>query len=321
MAEQDADRDRDPSEPDPAAASAAEVVRTQLFLVSASQLRDPGLRQQPVGGYRRTDVDSLLKRAARTIEDLGGKVKAAQGKIAELTFAQAEVEARPRPTAEPSRSPEEIVGEVLVTAQRAADAVREAAQLVAEQMDSEAQQIRAEAERRREEADQLHREAQATAEDALEQAIALRIEALAEGERLIGNAVAEAERLIKDAVAEAERLTSDAVAEAAQVRADLEAEADRSDAAIADLRGKWAGFVSDALTRLEGIEFELGSAATEDLGATSKRERPAPAEEPQDDAKDDPRQDDTPEGDTPQEDVVSELSTRLPSGAGDANRA
>jgi len=261
--------DREPEAPgafDHTPRTAAYSVQAQLAFVSASQLRHPLLERRRAGGYRRSDVDRLLERAARTLEDLAGKVKEAQAEAADLRLdlaatrvRLAHIEAsRTEPSAdEPSSSPEEMVGEAPVTPHRTAAALTDAARIDAERLISEAQErarrILAEADRGREAADRLQAERQAAAERALEQAVAQRDEALAERGRLI----------------------NDAVAEAAQVRVELEAEADRLVAAIADLRSGWAEFLGGALSRLERIDFETRSVVADDLrgGVRGRRAR------------------------------------------------
>ena len=159
-------------------------------------------------------------------------------------------------------APEQAVGEWFVTAHRVIEGVKEEAQ-------REAERIIAEARHEAEQAEHLRREAQAAVEDARDQATAL----------------------LEAARAERERLIADSVGSAAQVRADLEAERARLDAAINDLRGVWAGRISDALARLEGMKLEIGSAPKENARVASINEENSP--------------------ESLQSDVVTELRARL----------
>ena len=90
--------------------------------------------------------------------------------------------------------------------------------------------ILADAERERDEAGRLRREAEATVEGARRQSTTL----------------------IEMARAEREQLLADALGDLKLQRAEVEAERARLDKAAKDLRRGWAGFMTEALARLDG---------------------------------------------------------------------
>jgi F0F1-type ATP synthase membrane subunit b/b' len=143
------------------------------------------------------------------------------------------------------RTAEEVVGEVLVTAHRAAESMIEKAQRAAAWIEAGARRdalpITANAQSVLEEAQRLHVEAQTALEDARRQADELLQVAREERERLVGDWTSEAERR-KDC---------------------LEADNMRLEAAIKGLRAEWVGRAAEALARLE----EIGTEAVPDADA------------------------------------------------------
>ncbi len=177
------------------------------------------------------------------------------------------------------RSPEELVGEALMAAHRAAEAVlegarHEAAQVVAEAR-REAAPILGDAYRVLDETSALHREAQLAVERARLQAEALLEAAQAEHVRLIASSVSAAE----------------------QRRAELDSENTRLSKAINDLRAEWVKRANDALARLDKITLAARpSAETKALSGTPPHAEGAAAAEGLD------------------ADVALDLQSRLPDG-------
>jgi cell division septum initiation protein DivIVA len=202
-------------------------------LTTAEHLRHLSIPHQ-MGGYSRDAVDELLDRAAQTIEKLLGEVHAQKDEIAQLSSSRAEFEEKLELAGR--RSPEEIVGDVLMTAHRAADGVLEKAQQDAAWAAAEARRetlpVLADAQRILENAERLHRDAQATVAEA----------------RLHADALLEAAR------GEQEQL----LAGVASRRAELEVDNMRLAAAIKGLRLEWAARAAEALARLDGIGLEAG---------------------------------------------------------------
>ena len=186
------------------------------FDVTPRELRSINLPLQPFGGYSRAETDRLLERAAGTLEETTSSLEA---QISELRTTLDE--ARQRLKAEAAREPasvEQAVGEVLVTAHRAADVLRtEASQEIEDllsQARSQAEEIVGEAQRKAEEIDA----AKVRAADALAQT-------------------------------EAEART---MREDAELRvAELHAEARRVRLVIDEFRKQWWDLISDALRQLE----------------------------------------------------------------------
>jgi cell division septum initiation protein DivIVA len=183
--------------------------------VTPAELRAPNLSLQPLG-YSRAETHRLLERAAGALED---ETSSLQTQISDLKAALDE--AHQRLAEEAAREPvsvEEAVGEVLVTAHRAAELVRNEAQ---QEVDAvlvdarvQARKIVEEAERQAEELDA----AKARAEDALAQT-----------------------------EAEARAAREDAERDVAQ----LHAEARRVRLVIDEFRNQWWELISDALKQLE----------------------------------------------------------------------
>ena len=223
---------------DPADSGAHERAAYPRLPTTPEQLRRLILPEQRLGGYSREAVDQVLGRAAQTVELLLGEINASLEEVARLESSQAGLEEE-RKLAQP-RSPEEIVGEVLVSAHRAADSLIEQAQRDAARAAADARRetlpVLAQAQRTLEEAGRIHRDAQATIAEAQLQADALLESARAERERLIATAVADAERR----------------------RSELEVDNMRLETAIKGLRSEWAGRAATALARLEGIALEPG---------------------------------------------------------------
>jgi hypothetical protein len=184
----------------------------------------------PAGGVAGSEFDYSVSRAEKTVGQLLDEIRASQGDA---------VTTRPSPAAEAQqRSPEEVVGEVLITAHRAAESMIEKARREAEAVLAQARNgtlpIFADARRALEEAGRLHDDARAIVERA-------RTEARAE---------------LSAARAERERLIGDSVGEATQRRAELEVENLRLETAIKSLRSEWVGRAAAALARLDGIGLE-----------------------------------------------------------------
>jgi len=195
--------------------------------ITPAELRAPNLSLQAFG-YSRAETTMLLDRAAKALEE---NASSTQTRISDLETALGE--AQQRLAEDASREPvsvEEAVGEVLVTAHRAAELVRHEAErevdaLLAGARD-QARKIVEEADRKAEEA----AEARARAEDALAKSEA---EARATREH--------AEREI----------------------AELHGEASRVRLVIDEFRNQWWELISDALRKLE-LQVPSGDAQVEE---------------------------------------------------------
>jgi cell division septum initiation protein DivIVA len=186
------------------------------FDVTPTELRAADLPLQPFGGYSRPDTNQLLDRAAGTLEE---KTSSLQKQISELRMALDE--ARQRLADEASREPasvEHAVGEVLVTAHRAAEVLRNEANEEVDRwlMDARehARKIVAEAERRLEEID----------------AAKIRAEV---------------------ALAQTQAETQSVREDAERAVAELHAEARRVYLVIDEFRNQWWNLISEALKQLE----------------------------------------------------------------------
>jgi cell division septum initiation protein DivIVA len=270
--------------------TALEDDRKRMLLEKAHRFLEVPARRSLAGGYRRADVDQLLARAARTIDDYARKVGDLQGRLDVLASMHAELEERFRQTR--ARSPQEAAGEMLTVAQRAIEKVKEDARHEAEQVVADARDeaeriveeargraelVLTEAEHRREESERLRHEAQAT----------------------IAGARHEAQTLHAVVQTEKDRLLAEAADEVGNARAGLEAEKATLEQAIADLRREWESFIRDALTRLELIEPETDIAVQASETASPAREQSPDQQEA--------------EAEPAREDVASELHARLPS--------
>jgi cell division septum initiation protein DivIVA len=186
------------------------------FDVTPAELRAANLPLQRLGGYSRAETDQLLERAAGSFEE---KSSSLEKEVTELRMALDE--ARRRLADQAAREPasvEQAVGEVLVTAHRAAevlrnDATKEADNLLVDARE-QARTIVAEAERQVEEIDA----AKVRAEVALAQT-----QAETRGVR------EDAERAVDE----------------------LHAEARRVRLVIDQFRNQWWNLISEALTQLE----------------------------------------------------------------------
>lgn len=176
--------------------------------------------------------------SAERIREIAGMQVELSRRLAEQEHREARAE-----HVEP-RSPEELVGEALLTAHRAAEVVlenarQEAAQIAAE-AGRDATPVLAEAHRTLEEARALYREAQQTLE----------------------RANVQVEALLADAREERRRLMDDSLRAVEERRAELDRENARLGEAINDLRTEWVSRAAEALARLDEIALVAGS--TED---------------------------------------------------------
>ncbi len=249
------DGETGPANPKPADRQPVESKEQEASsLVSGRQLRTIVLPRSPFGGYRCGYVDRLLEGAAKTLDERTVTIEHLKGQLEESRTREATF-----------AIPEELVGRMLTAAQGVVDGVKEEAR-------QEAERIVAEGRVEAEQATLVRNEAYAAAEAERAQASAILAAARAERERLIvdwereARAAIEAERseaaaLLAAARAERERLLSDSLVEIAQARDELEAERARLATEINELRGAWAGRLSDALARLDGVDLQVGSAA------------------------------------------------------------
>lgn len=184
--------------------------------VTPAELRAAKLPLQPFGGYSRAETDQLLERAAGSLEE---KTSSLEKQITELRVALDE--ARRQLADQAAREPasvEQAVGEVLVTAHRAAEVLRNEANEEADNLlvdaREEARTIVAEAERQVEEID------------------AAKVRA----EVVLAQTQAETRSVREDA----ERAVSELHAEARHVRL-----------VIDEFRNQWWNLISEALKQLE----------------------------------------------------------------------
>jgi cell division septum initiation protein DivIVA len=195
--------------------------------VTPAELRAPSLSLQALG-YSRAETHRLLERAAGALED---ETASLQTQISELNKALDE--AHQRLAAEASREPvsmEEAVGEVLVTAHRAAELVRKEAD---QEMD------------------------------------ALLVEARAQALKIVEEAERQAEELdaakarAADALAKTEAEARVAREDAEREVAELHAEARRVRLVIDEFRNQWWELISDALKQLE-LRVPSGDASVDE---------------------------------------------------------
>jgi hypothetical protein len=201
---------------------------------SGEQLRQLSLPQRRLGGYARDAVDDTISKAAQTIERLQAEVRAAQEEVGRLQAAQAKLEEELKVAM--SRSAQEVVGDVLVTAHRAAESVIEEArrQAAHEQEASrrETLAILAKARTLLDEATSTHRNA----------------------ESAVADAHARAQAVIAAAEVEANARVARATEAAAVRQAQLEIENARLETAIKGLRNEWVGRAAEALARLDRVD-------------------------------------------------------------------
>ena len=160
-------------------------VRKQVVLITGNQLRATALRRRWFGGYRRAEVDSLIQRAANTIDYLGDTADKLRE---ELEKGEQSHEA-----------PEAIVTSMLASAARVVQGIKDEAQ-------AEADRILAEARVEEERAAQLRRDAEAEQDRALAEAAALVDTAREERERLVAESATDVARARAELEAERERI-------------------------------------------------------------------------------------------------------------------
>jgi vacuolar-type H+-ATPase subunit H len=195
--------------------------------VTPAELRAPSLSLQPLG-YSRAETHRLLERAAGALEE---ETSSLQMQISDLNTALDEAHQRLAAEVPPERvSMEEAVGEVLVTAHRAAELVRK-------------------------EADQ---EMDALLVDARAQALKIVEEAERRAEELDAAKV-RAEEARAKTEAEARVVREDAEREVAE----LHAEARRVRLVIDEFRNQWWELISEALKQLE-LRVPSGDASVEE---------------------------------------------------------
>jgi cell division septum initiation protein DivIVA len=221
---------------------------------TSEELRTLHLPQQRFGGYAREAVDETIGMAARAIDRLAAELRTRQDEIARLQLARGELESELEVTTLPS--PAEVVGDILVTAHRAAEAViEEAHRALAGEREAarqESSKVLARARRLLEEAAAAHRHAQI----------------------VVADAHARAQALTENAQVEARNLVAGATESAARRRSQLEMESARLETAIMGLRNEWVGRAAEALVRLDGLELE----PTPELGHVSETAAELPAD-------------------------------------------
>jgi cell division septum initiation protein DivIVA len=188
---------------------------TTTAAVTPAELRAPSLSLQALG-YSRAETSLLLERAARALEEQASSL---QTKISDLEAALDD--AQQRLAEEAAREPvsmEQAVGEVLVTAHRAAELVQKEAE---QEVDALLGKARQQAHKIVEEADRHAQELDA--------------------------AKARAEEELAKTEVEVRALRDDAEREVA----DLHAEANRVRLVIDEFRNQWWDLVSEALRKLE----------------------------------------------------------------------
>jgi chromosome segregation ATPase len=179
--------------------------------VTPAELRAPKLPLQSLGGYSRADTDRLLDRAAKALDE-------ARERLAE--------EARRR-----AASVEQTVGEVLVTAHRAAESVR-----------NEAQQ----------------------------QGDAILVAARASAQELVEKAEREAQEIeaakarVEEALAAEHEKARASREDVEREIAVLQADARRVRSAIDEFRDQWLNLMSETLRQLE-LRFPNAEAAADEI--------------------------------------------------------
>ena len=196
--------------------------------MTPAELRAPHLPLQLFVGYSRAATNRLLDRAATTLEENGSSL---QTQISNLKTALDD--AQRRLSEQASREPtsvEQAVGEVLVTAHRAAEVAR-----------NEAQQ----------EADALVAAARAQAQEMVEEA-----------ERKAQELEA-AKARVEDAIAKAQEEARVTREDAEREITELHAEARRVRLVIDEFRNQWWNLISDALKQLE-LRFPSAEASADE---------------------------------------------------------
>jgi len=223
------------------------------------------------------EFEHLVSRAEKTVDLLLGEIRALRGDAGKTPPLSAPDASR--------RSPDEVVGEVLMTAHRAAESMIDKARREAESVLSQAQSdtlpILTDARRTLEEAGRLHDDARA----------------------IVERAHSEAHAVLSAARAERERLVAESVGEAAQRRAELEVENLRLETAIKSIRTEWAGRAAEALARLDGIGVESGPDPADTPSVVTARAGHGPSQAGS-------------TGTSQKSDVVDDLRSQLPGSTG-----
>jgi cell division septum initiation protein DivIVA len=162
-------------------------VRKQVVLITGKQVRATALRRRWFGGYRRGDVDSLIQRAANTIDYLGDMDENLREELEKREAQQS------------SEASEEIVTSMLASAARVVQSIKDEAQV-------EADRLLADAQEEKERAAQLRKDAEAELDRALAEAAALADTARVERERLIAESTSDAARARAELEAERDRI-------------------------------------------------------------------------------------------------------------------
>ena len=225
----------------------------------AESLADARPEQQPAAEQSHDVVDDLLSHAAQTVETFLSEVKATQAEITRLESSQESHDGH----RDEARSPEALVGEVLLTARRVADEILAEAH-------AEARAITVAA--RRDAAPTL-----TEAHSTLQRAAALHHQAHA----VVSQAQAEAALILDSARAERDQLIAGAMSEATRRREELELSNARLETAIKDLRTEWAGRAIDALVRLEGLGLDASPSPDETAGRPAELEDESEPERPE----------------------------------------
>jgi cell division septum initiation protein DivIVA len=178
-------------------------------------LRDPDLPFQAIGGYSRAETNELLARAADALEETDANLRR---QISELTTTLESLREQLAEDSHKSPSMEQAVGEVMVTAHRAVEAIWR-------EVDEEAKGVLADA----------RAQARTLLEGAERQA------------KEVDAARAQAEEDLAKTRDDARRLSEDAESKVAA----LEAEARRVHQVIDEFRYSWWNLISEALKQLE----------------------------------------------------------------------
>jgi hypothetical protein len=232
--------------PSPAAEAAAEG-----HSATPSQLRTTQLPRQLLRGYEKAATDRLLERAAKAIDGLSQVVTQLRSENAELTSARDELQ-RKFDGALDNTGVHKAVGEVLVSAHKAAEELRAEAARDVERLVAE-------------------KEAAASARaDELVAAAEQAHEAARRAEQVAAALVAEGERgaaeLAEVAKVERERLLEEAAAGAIDARTELEFQLEQLRREIRTTRSSWLDLLHDTMTRFA----EMPDWATVDEGSRAQ---------------------------------------------------